>query len=234
MAIRGILFDKDGTLLDYLATWVPANRVAALAAARGDPRLADRLLRIGGHDPETGQIAGDALLAAGNSLDIAAAWHAHAPGWDLAALTELLDRIFLEQARSRVVPVQALTPVLTRLRARGLALGIATNDSQAGIEATLGAFGVLELFAFLAGYDSGHGMKPEPGMVHAFCAACGLRAAEVAVVGDTLHDVAMGRAAQAGLVVAVLTGTGEPEDLAAQADHVLDSIAGLEALLDGP
>ena len=33
IAIRGILFDKDGTLLDYAATWMTANRVAALAAA---------------------------------------------------------------------------------------------------------------------------------------------------------------------------------------------------------
>ncbi len=41
-AIRGVLFDKDGTLLDYAATWMTANRVAALAAAGGDPELGDR------------------------------------------------------------------------------------------------------------------------------------------------------------------------------------------------
>src|SRR5438477_10103626 len=28
-AIRGILFDKDGTLVDYFATWTPAYRTAA-------------------------------------------------------------------------------------------------------------------------------------------------------------------------------------------------------------
>ncbi len=39
--MRGVLFDKDGTLLVYAATWLTANRVAALAAAGGDP--------IGGH-----------------------------------------------------------------------------------------------------------------------------------------------------------------------------------------
>ena len=30
MAIRGILFDKDGTIIDYWRTWVPINREAAL------------------------------------------------------------------------------------------------------------------------------------------------------------------------------------------------------------
>ena len=232
-AIRGILFDKDGTLLDYAATWMPANRAAALAVARGDAALAEELLRAGGYESATGRIASNSVMAAGTSVELAALWRTRVPGWGLGELTELLDRIFLEQGGTTAVPVAALGPVLRRLKARGLALGIATNDSQAGIEATLGAFGVLGLFDFLAGYDSGHGMKPEPGMALAFCKACGLQAAEMAVVGDNLHDLAMGRAANAGLVVGVLTGTGGRADLAARADHVLDSIAGLEDLLAG-
>ncbi len=233
MAIRGILFDKDGTLLDFAATWMPVIRNAALAAARGDRDLAERLLCLGGYDPITGRIAGNAVLAAGNTLEIAAAWRALAPDWSLGELTALLDRIFVEQGRARAAPVAGLLPVLSRLKARGIALGIATSDSHAGIEATLGASGVLDLFDFFAGYDSGHGIKPEPDLVHAFCAACGLGVAEVAVVGDNLHDLAMGRAAAVGLVVGVLTGTGECEALAAHADHVLDSIADLEPVLDG-
>ena len=51
--IRGVLLDKDGTLLDYARTWVPINRQVALAAARGDKALADQLLLAGGHDPAT-------------------------------------------------------------------------------------------------------------------------------------------------------------------------------------
>jgi phosphoglycolate phosphatase len=51
-------------------------------------------------------------------------------------------------------------------------------------------------------------------------------------VGDNLHDLEMGRAAGAGLVVGVLTGTSEHGDLAPFADRVLESIVELEALLD--
>jgi len=231
--IRGILFDKDGTLLDYAATWMPVNKAAALAAARGDPELSARLLKYGGYDPETGRIAGNAVLAAGNTIEIAAAWRTLVPDWDLGTLVKTIDGIFQTQGRSSAAPVPGLVGVLTRLKARGLRLGVATSDSHAGIEATLGASGVLNLFDFLAGYDSGHGMKPGPGMVHAFCDKIGLAATEVAVVGDNLHDLAMGRAAKAALVIGVLTGTGERDMLAGQADHVLDSIAGLERLLDG-
>ena len=35
MAIRCILFDKDGTIIDSWRTWVPINRAAALYAASG-------------------------------------------------------------------------------------------------------------------------------------------------------------------------------------------------------
>ena len=75
------------------------------------------------------------------------------------------------------------------------------------------AFDVLQQFDFLAGYDSGHGVKPEAGMVLAFCQQTGLSCEEVVVVGDNRHDIEMGRNAQAGLCVGVLTGTSERSDL---------------------
>jgi phosphoglycolate phosphatase len=55
---------------------------------------------------------------------------------------------------------------------------------------------------------------------------------DVAVVGDNLHDLDMGRRAGAGLVVGVLTGNSERADLTAHADHVLESIVELEGVLD--
>ncbi len=49
--------------------------------------------------------------------------------------------------------------------------------------------------------------------------------------GDNPHDLEMGRAAEVGLVVGVLPATGRREDLVARADHVIESIVELEALL---
>ena len=76
MAIKGILFDKDGTLLDYVATWMPLNHKAALAAAGGDQGLADRLLAAGGYDAATDRVRSGSPLAAGTNREIAVCWAA--------------------------------------------------------------------------------------------------------------------------------------------------------------
>ncbi len=231
MTILGILFDKDGTLLDYDATWMPVNRLVADAVARGDAALAARLLMAAGHDEAAGRVRPGSLLAAGTTAEVAEAWAALAPDHGRGDLTAFIDGLFQRAGGEAAVAVPGMEATLTRLQARGLALGVATNDSHQGALETLAPFGVVELFDFIAGYDSGHGAKPGPGMVHAFGAATGLAAAEVCVVGDSLHDLEMGRTAGAGLVVAVLTGTGTRADLTATADLVIDSIVGLEALI---
>ena len=91
---------------------------------------------------------------------------------------------------------------------------------------------VEHLLDFVTGYDGGHGEKPGPGMVEGFCRATGLVPQQVVVVGDSLHDLAMARAAGAGMAVAVLSGVAGREHLAGAADHVIGGIAELESLLD--
>ena len=54
---------------------------------------------------------------------------------------------------------------------------------------------------------------------------------QVLMVGDNRHDLEMGRAAGAGGVIGVLTGTGTAETLALHADRIIESVAELPALL---
>lgn len=227
--IRGILFDKDGTLIDFQATWVPLNWQAADLAADGDAALRARLLEIGGHDPATNRVSGGSLLAQADTREVAETWTAAGAPFDAADLATRMDQIFQTGMR-KAIAVTDVAALFGRLWARGLHIGIATSDSEAAIWATLASFGVTTGPIHGFGYDSGHGSKPDPGMVYAFAQAAGLKPAEVVMVGDNPHDIYMGQTAGCALTVGVETGTGGPE-LADLADHVIADVGGLEELL---
>jgi phosphoglycolate phosphatase len=232
-AITGILFDKDGTLLRYDESWGPVNREAARIAAGGDADLEPRLLIAGGMDPVTGRTMADSLLAAGNAAEIAEGFVAAGSPFDPKALAVELDALFVRAAEFSV-PVTDLAPLFEGLKARGLKLGIASSDNEMAIRRTAEHFGIADHVDFIAGYDSGFGVKPGPGMFLAFCEATGLAPTEVAMVGDNNHDMAMGRAGGAGLNIAVLSGTGTRDTLSKLADHCLQDITALETVLAVP
>nr|WP_250809510.1 HAD family hydrolase [Neorhizobium tomejilense] len=228
--IAGILFDKDGTLLLYDESWGPVNREAARIASAGDAELEPQLLFSGGMDPVSGHTRPDSLLAAGNAAEIAAGFVAAGSPLDVGELTRLLDDLFIRSAEFSVA-VTDLAALFAKLKTRGFKLGIASSDNEQAIRQTAIRFGIIDHVDFIAGYDSGHGVKPEPGMVLGFCRATGLDPAEVAMVGDNNHDMHMGASAGVGLKVAVLTGTGSRETLSASADICLADITALPDLL---
>ena len=228
--IAGILFDKDGTLLNYDASWLPVNRELARIAARDDQALADHLLLACGMDPVTGRIVPDSLLAAGNTHQISEGLIAAGSTLDLHDLIVQLDDLFAGAAAFSV-PVTDLGAFFRRLKARGYRLGVASSDNERSIRQTAERFGFIDCLDYIAGYDSGFGVKPEPGMVLGFCRATGLVPEQVAMVGDNNHDLHMGRNAGVGLNVGVLTGTGSPESLGAASDYCLADITLLEELL---
>lgn len=231
-ALQGILFDKDGTLFEYHGTWGPILIEAAKAAALGRPKLVPEMLEAIGFDTATGRIRPGSIAGGGDTFGLIDAWLAIGSGWDRAALIAEMDRLFVRLAPERSLPVTDLPRFFADMRGRGLSLGIATNDVEASARATLLRFGIDGLVDFTAGYDSGHGTKPGPGMALAFCSELGLSPDRIAVVGDNSHDLEMGRSAGAALKIGVLTGTSARADLARLADHVIESIAVLPALLD--
>ncbi|WP_092998504.1 HAD family hydrolase [Rhizobium sp. NFR07] len=232
-AIGGILFDKDGTLLRYDESWGPVNREAARIAAAGNAQLEPRLLIAGGMDPVTGQTMADSLLAAGNAAEIAEGFVAAGSPFEPETLAAELDALFVRAAEFSV-PVTDLAPLFAQLKERGLKLGIASSDNEMAIRRTAEHFGIAGHVDFIAGYDSGFGAKPGPGMFLAFCDATGLAPAQVAMVGDNNHDMLMGRAGGAGLNIAVLSGTGTRETLSKLADHCVEDITALETVITAP
>lgn len=232
-AIGGILFDKDGTLLDFDESWGPVNRKVALMASGEDAALAAALLRACGMEPDSGHITPDSLLAAGNTREIAAGFVAAGSPYSVDWLVPRIDAMFAGAAEESV-PVTDLAALFSTLHGHGLKLGIASSDNELSIRRIVERFGLGVYVDFIAGYDSGHGTKPQPGMVLGFCQTTGLDPARVAVVGDNNHDLHMGHNAGAGLKIGVLSGTGSRESLAAHSDLMLDDVSHLPGFFVSP
>lgn len=226
--IRAILFDKDGTLFDFHATWSRCTSVLIDEYSGGDAAVAARLARELGFDPASGQFAPQSPVIAATNLEAAACVARAVPG---RAVAEIERDLSARGARAPLVSPVDLPAFLAGLRRRRLVLGVMTNDSEFSAEAQLERAGVRGFFDFVAGFDSGFGAKPAPGPVLAFARAAGLDPAAVVMVGDSVHDLMAGRAA--GMrTVGVLTGPAGAADLHPHADAVLPDIGHLPAWID--
>src|SRR5262249_57867974 len=104
---------------------------------------------------------------AGGAVDVAAVFAAERGGGAGDGLAQGIEAIFRRGGarHGRLVPAARAT--LLELRRRGYRLGVATNDSLGGLEASLGPHDILSLFEFKVGADCGFGAKPEPGLAFA-------------------------------------------------------------------
>jgi phosphoglycolate phosphatase len=98
-------------------------------------------------------------------------------------------------------PVEPLYPgaaaAIAALARRGdVVLGIATGKSQRGVRLVLGHHGLLDHFTTIKTADDAPS-KPDPGMLLAAMREAGAEAEDTIVVGDTVYDIAMARAAGA-------------------------------------
>ena len=228
MTIKGIIFDKDGTLFDFNKTWGVITKTLIQDECAGIDAQMENLARVLGFDLDRSVFLPGSLVIAETADVVADAILPFTSDGDKGAL---MARMTAGTAHVRQIAVTDLKPLFTDLRARDLRLGIATNDSEAPARANLAQVDVVDLFDFIAGFDSGYGAKPGAGQLMAFCDQHNLKPSDCVMVGDSLHDIDAGRAA--GMrTIGVLTGPASRADLTPHADIVFDTIAEIPAWLD--
>ena len=225
--LRGMIFDKDGTLVDFHGTWDPATG-AGLRAATADEATLQAAADAIGYDLATNTIRPDSIFIAETNDVIFAALEPHLD-------IEEFGEACMHAAADTTVPADGLPELLTSLRIRGVGLAVATNDWEEIATDQLEILGWSDLFDVVMGSDSGHGAKPEPGMVLEAARRLGVEPAEAIMVGDTAHDLHAGRSA--GMETVLVTGSGSTAavtpEVVGLADIVVTSLAELEAELIG-
>lgn len=122
--------------------------------------------------------------------------------------------------------------VLSALDEGGWLLGVATGKSDRGLERCLDYHGIKGLFVTLQTADR-HPSKPHPSMIHQALADSGAQARDTVMIGDTVYDIHMGRAAGCR-TIGVGWGYHPLDELrAAGADHLVETMDELTAALEG-
>ncbi|MFF8268838.1 phosphonatase-like hydrolase [Streptomyces sp. NPDC016562] len=137
-----------------------------------------------------------------------------------------------------VTPLPGARAAIEKLRADGRTVVLTTGFARVTQDAILDALGWQDLADLtLCPADAGGRGRPYPDMVLTAFLRTGAVAdvRDVVVAGDTAYDMLSGRRAGAGIVAGVLTGAHDRAVLTGHgATHVLDSVAHLPGLLDGP
>lgn len=211
-----VLFDVDGTLVDS-----QHMIVAAMNRAFADVGL-----------PEPGRAA--TLSVVGLSLDEAMEKLLGTRDGPIRALGEAYKGAYFA-LREGGGPQEALYPgaleAIERLAARDdVLLGLATGKSKRGVRAVLDLHDLHGRFVTVQCADD-HPSKPHPSMVVTALAETGVAPERAVVLGDTVFDVSMGRAAGI-LALGVSWGYHDAAALtAAGAESVLDDFADLDPAL---
>lgn len=228
MRVDGLLFDKDGTLFDFGATWNTWAGTMIVDMSDGDEALALRIADELDYDLAGRTFLPHSAIIAGTNRDAAEAVARAVPDRDVAELESTLMHAASIAPLMEAVP---LAPYLDGLAAQGLRLGVMTNDTEFAARAHLGSVGVEERFDLILGFDSGFGAKPDPGPLLAFSDRFDLAPERVAMVGDSTHDLIAGQ--RAGMqTIAVLTGMATEAELAPYADAVFPDIGHITGWLD--
>ncbi len=227
-----VVFDKDGTLIDFDSMWGRLAKVwvGRLVAGIADSSLEADLYRSLGYEPAEQRTDPQGPLAIATTAQLwaiaAGTLYRHGLPWPEAEdrVRWAFDTTAELPLASLVRPAGDVAGLLAQLRQAGVQTAVVTTDHRAETEETLRLLGVSGLVNQVVCGDDGLPSKPAPDMLLAVLERSGLRPSRTAVVGDTLGDLLMAERAGAGLKVAVLSGAGLGPALGQHADVVLQSI----------
>lgn len=225
------IFDKDGTLIDFHLMWSDWVRSLALDLETIHGSNLDEIVYATmGVDPVTGRIDPLGALAATPMARIRATLVAalEDEGLGPAESERLVAATWhspnpVDLAR----PLADLPALFGSLRAAGTRIAVATSDDRDPTERTLRHLGIDHLVEAVACADDGRPVKPSPDAIHWICRTLGVAESRTAMIGDAPADLRMGRSANVGLVIGVLTGVGDTATLGEFADLILPSVTDL-------
>lgn len=240
--IKGVIFDKDGTLFNYAEVWGPvAGRAADMIlktfniASSKRAEVRQELFRILGLDDE-GHTYPDGILF-NHERRVAAFFKllSYCMKYRINPYTfkKILFSFLKDPAEGIVHELQRMDfsgvrELFGKLDGNGIKIAVVTNDTTVSAKTCLKNMGIDSYISFLRTKESNCRRKPDPEAIKQFCAYFGFTPEEVAVIGDAIADMKFALNGGVAYRVALLTGSGDEETLSGMADAVYPDITYLK------
>lgn len=132
-------------------------------------------------------------------------------------------RAFNNEWHDQIVePFAGIDETLQELRARNFKLGIVSSKIRLGVERGLNLFAMADQFDVIISADDVTNHKPHPEPLLKALDQFGVVAHDAIYVGDSIHDIAAGRAARITTVAAAWGPFPRTDLEALKPDHLLD------------
>lgn len=233
--IRGILFDKDGTLLDNNLLWGAVGKAVGNMAAHLynlDSAETHSVMTAIGFDKSEKTLIANSPIASGTALDIACAIQSELLKYGIRdiELCKLLEHISgtiehtVQENVNLIRPCGDIKLLFDFLKSKKILIGLATADLYATTIVCLRQLEIEDYFSYIGTDDGKSKPKPHPDHLLRFCKKCGISCDEAAVVGDSISDIEMGKNGGAGLTVAISPETGSDKNHACGANFTVTSV----------
>lgn len=234
MKIKGIIFDKDGTLMDFGKFWIPTAENAVrdiLDIVGADNSLSSEMLdSIGAYDGIRG------ILCSGTYEQIADKFYDVLSNNGIETDKTSLKIITLQAFHNsikygEIVPTcDNIKEVFAELKKSGRIIALVTTDDEYITKKCLERLGIYNFFDVIYSDDGMHPSKPNPYYISKICGDMGLAADELVMVGDTMTDIKF--AGNGGIMsIGVAKNKNDRDIISKSADYVIDDISKLSSVL---
>lgn len=216
MRVLAVLFDLDGTLVEFKVDYALGRRMILQFA------------RDNGFDME-GQTEGRSMHAIIDHYREIGDGRAHRAVRKFAY--DLMEKLEVEAAH-RTSPFPDTFPALNEVKRNGIKTAIVTNSSSKAVEVVFHRFPLRKYFDVVTTRDDVESLKPDAGILKFSLGKLQVKGEDSVFVGDAPGDVQAARAA--GVVsVGIPRGSASKETLlAAGPDYVITTLKAIPELLE--
>ena len=236
--LKGIIFDKDGTLFDYAQVWEDVLKEgidsAFISMGKASHQKAKKaMLHLMGID-ENGDCHPKGLVFTHRPLQIFYRFLLYCIRYRVNALKAIKayhqsvqNSEVLLSKKLKKMDFSLQQTLFSNLKQSGYSIGIITNDNTSSMSLFLSLMGLSDYIDFVSSRNSEYKKKPHPQALLEFCKQESISPAQVAMVGDTITDMLFAKRSKAGYAIALLSGSNDKKSLRALSDVVYPDISSL-------